>query len=169
MEQNTNWQQEYKFERIDPNLSDDFIDYLADKFPDASWGTTYVHWHPSVGEYCVYIEDKWSGYVPEEYIFKAGFDHYKKWNEYWIKYEKLELHMRLYEKYVRSFDRFLKEKSSAEFNPWDYVCFIVDNVRNCSLPSSIENLTLSRIHDVLKRYGYDTSATKLKEMIDYVL
>ncbi|AQW88914.1 hypothetical protein FDH34_gp531 [Serratia phage BF] len=149
----------------DPNLNNEFIDFLADEFPEVSFSTTYVHWHPSVGEYCVYINDTWSGYVPEEYIFKAGFEYYTLWSKYWEKYRQTEIFMDLNRKYVQSIYNILQEENTTESDISLNVRILMDIIRNRSYPTDYQNFTIKMILEVLQNKGYNQYTEMLENII----
>jgi len=166
MTDNANWQSEHKFERKDPNLNEDFIEFLADEFPEAMWSTTYVHWHPSVSEYCVYINDKWSGYVPEEYIFKAGFEHYKVWSNAWERSNEVERTMNLTRHYVQSCIEFLEEKGSVSSDYLDYVRYFVRTVRNRDLSTEDQGFAVKFLKTWLERNDYSEGSDYLEGILN---
>lgn len=144
--------------KTDPNLNDDFIDYLAEVYPDAAWSITYIHWHESVGEYCVYIDDKWRNYVPEEYIFKAGFEHYTRWVNYWNKYSEHELEMYLVEKHVRTLIKFCTEKGTVSSDYLGYVQYFIDTIRSRAITSEMQDFALTQAKEWLEKNGYSDGA-----------
>lgn len=140
------------------NLNDDFIDYLAAVYPDAMWSTTYIHWHESVGEYCVYIDNKWRDYVPEEYIFKAGFEHYTRWVSYWNKYREQELEMDLVGKHVRMLVKYCTEESADSTEYLKYVQYFIDTIRCRAISSEMQDYALERAKEWLEKNGYTIGA-----------
>lgn len=166
MTDNANWQSEHKFERKDPNLNEDFIAFLADEFPEAIWSTTYVHWHPSVSEYCVYINDVWSGYVPEEYIFKAGFEHYKVWSNAWKRHHEVEQTMDLTRHYVQSCIEFCEEKGSVSSDYLDYVRYFVRIVRNRIMSTEDQSFAVKFLKEWLERNDYSEGSDYLEGILN---
>lgn len=147
------------------NLNEKFIDYLDAEIQNVPHSTICVHWNKSVGEYCVYIDGKWRGYVPEEYIFKAGFEYYTQWSKYWEHYRCTEIFMELNEKYVQSIYNILQEKNISESDINLNVRIIVDIIRNRSYPTNYQNFTLKMILEVLQHNGYENCTKMLQSTI----
>lgn len=50
-------------------------DLIISENPDLKYSDIFIHWHEFVGEYCIYIKNKWSGYV-EDWHF-SGYSSYE--------------------------------------------------------------------------------------------
>lgn len=165
-EKSRNWQDDYEVEHKHPNLNDDFIDYLADCYPDVAWSKTYIHWHSAVSEYCVYINNKWVDYVPEEYIFKAGFKHYKLWKDSWDHAHQVETSMDLTRNYVQTCISFCKEKDPSQSDYMDYVRYFSRTVKNRVMSTEEQIFTVNRLLEWMISNNYKEGKTYLEELID---
>lgn len=165
-EESTNWQDNHEVKHTDPNLNDAFIDYLADCYPDVMWSQTYIHWHSSVSEYCVYINNKWVDYVPEEYIFKAGFEHYKLWKDEWERSHQIETSMDLTRNYVQTCIEFCKEKGSVQSDYMDYVRYFASTVQNRVMSTEDQIFAVTRLLEWMERNSYEQGKVYLEELIN---
>lgn len=154
----------------DPDLKDHFMMYYIDNLihgENVTWTNTYIHWHPSVSEYCVYINDKWSGYVPEEYIFKAGFELYKQWSDAWIRSSKNEMYYDLTRRYMQTCLEFCKEKDNSESSRMDCLRWFVRVVRHHRvLPKDIQDQALEYMHDWCTNNNFTEGAELLEKELE---
>lgn len=148
------------------NLNESFIDYLADEFPDAAWSTTYVHWQPSVSEYCVYIDNKWCNYVPEEYIFKAGYEHYTRWRDAWECNNLTELTMDLIRNYAQTCVEFCKEKDPISIDYMEHVRYFVSTVCHRTIPREDQIIAIKIVMEDLIHHNYIAGYEYLKEVLN---
>lgn len=140
--------------RHDPNLVHEFFEYMQDEWPEISMDLAYIHWHEMVSEYCVYIDDKWSGYVPEEYIFKSGLTNYKRWADAWAESTLINTTMDMVNTNVRTLVKFCKEKGNLPSDYMDYVRYFVDNVRCSSITPEMQDYSLNRAKEWMERNDY---------------
>lgn len=140
--------------KVGPDLTEDFSDFVNDNYKDVLRSDIYIHHHPSVNEFCVYIKDKWSGYVPEEYIFKAGFEHYKLWSNEQEQYRELERTMDLVRNYVQTLVKFCKEKDPLSSDYLVYVQYFINTIRNRAITPEMQDFALERAKEWLINYGY---------------
>lgn len=54
------------------------VDLILNENSDLKRNDIFIHWHAIVGEYCIYIKGKWSGYVDDWMI-----DGYKSFEDYY--------------------------------------------------------------------------------------
>lgn len=151
----------------DPDLTESFVDLVNDRFPDIKRESLYIHWHPSVSEYCIYIDDKWSGYVDEEYIFKAGITIYKQWSSAWERSKQNEIYFELVRRYIKTCVEFLKEKGYSESSYMDSIRWFVHVVRHHRvLPKDIQDHALERMIDWCTKCSYSAGAELLQKELD---
>lgn len=55
-------------------------DLIISKEPELKRSDIFIHWHAVVGEYCIYIKNKWSGYVEDWHL--AGYTSYEDYYQY---------------------------------------------------------------------------------------
>lgn len=127
------------------NIKNDFKWLYNDKYQHVEWDDFLIHWHEYVGEYCIYINNKWSGYVDEFAIYKSGFQNYKRWNEYWEKMRQNEIHMD-YHYMVMSF---LDENELSDN-------LILNIISNRSYPKDYRLMTLGVLKEYFQHIGRST-------------
>lgn len=127
------------------NIKNDFKWLYNDKYQHVEWEDFLIHWHDSVGEYCIYIKDKWSGYVDEFAIYKSGLQNYKRWNEYWEKYRQSQIHM----DYHYMVMRVLHEDLLTDD-------LVLDILSNRSYPKDYRLMTLNILKQYFQNSGRST-------------
>jgi len=151
----------------DPDLTESFVDLVNDLFPDIKRESLYIHWHPSVSEYCIYIDDKWSGYVDEEYIFKAGFEIYKTWTNAWTRSNENEIYHDLIRRYIQTCVEFLKEKGNSEPSYMDSICWFIRVVRHHRvLPKDFQDNALEMVEKWCTNADFIAGAELLKQELE---
>lgn len=65
------WQKDFDLSKTEFKFISDLI---VSQNPDIKYSDIFIHWHAVVGEYCIYIKNKWSGYV-EDWHF-SGYSSY---------------------------------------------------------------------------------------------
>ncbi|SOK58668.1 hypothetical protein [Yersinia phage fHe-Yen9-04] len=155
-------------ENLKDDLSSEFSAYIAELSitDDIKHSKIYIYWHYMVGEYCIEINNKWSGYVPEEFIFKSGFDNYIRWSKYWEKYRTDECFMGLYRKFAQSFDKFFLLDHSNDSELDGHMNMFLYIINTNSIPIEYRKMILSRVIEVLTERMYYNYAEIVKSALE---
>lgn len=149
-----------------PNLNFDFIEFIQDNSPEISVEMIYIHWHEMVGEYCIYIDGKWSGYVPEEYIFKSGLENYNRWKDYWSDSDILHSTMEIINTNIRTLVKYCNEKSNASSDYLEHVKYFIDTIRCSSFSPDMQEYSLNRSIEWMKRNNYTEGLLLLEQELN---